>query len=669
MSRGSQTAPYGSWQSPIKAEAIASSTLKLGWTRYDGTDLYWLEGRPTEGGRLVVVKRSPDGQIADITPPGFNTRTLVHEYGGGAYTAHDGVTYFSNLADQNLYSVRANDAKPQVLTTAGESLRYADLAIDPHRQRIICIREDHSYVKTAGEAQAAIVSIALDREPSAGEPLVVGANFYSTPRISPDGSKLAWLSWNHPNMPWDGTRLEVAEFDDNGALRNRRSIAGGDAESIFQPEWGAYGTLYFVSDKSGWWNPYMFPAAQIKEIVGTPESARHQPRQLIDLPRDFGTPQWVFGMSTYAPDGAGSLLCTFCQSGIWRLARLDVQSGDWRLIDVPFTEFSFVVANKGRLATCAASPTEQAAIVEIDTVSGAYDIVRKSNPYKPDEKYISVPEPIEFPSAGGRTAHAFFYRPKNDDFQAPQGQLPPLLLKCHGGPTGATTSALSLGVQYWTSRGFAVIDVNYGGSSGYGRKYRDLLELNWGVVDVQDCENAARYLANNGLVDPQRMAITGGSAGGYTVLCVLTFGDVFQAGASHFGVSNVETLVADTHKFESRYGDKLTGPYPESKQVYFDRSPINFADKLQCPVIFFQGLEDKVVPPSQAESMVNALRRKKVPVSYIAYEGEQHGFRKAENIKRTLDAEFYFYSRIFKFAPADKIEPFEIENLEPAHAK
>jgi dipeptidyl aminopeptidase/acylaminoacyl peptidase len=666
-----KVAPYGSWESPIKAEAIASATLKLGWTRYDGADLYWLEGRPAEGGRIVLVKRAADGKIEDVTPQGFNTRTLVHEYGGGAYVVADGVAYFSNLADQNLYCVRSKDDKPKVLTTAGDTMRYADMSVDKKRNRIICVREDHSFVKTVGEAQASIVAIPLDGEPSAGVQLVVGANFYSTPRVSPDGSKLMWLTWNHPNMPWDGTWLQIAQFEDHkrGLVGNIETIAGSESESLFQPEWGADGSVYFISDKSGWWNPYVFAAAQIEETLASSGSAKHQPRHLVNMPNEFGTPQWVFGMSTYAFDEPDSLLCTYCVNGNWQLARVNVHSGDLKNIDVSFTEFSYVVANAGRLAACAASPTEQNAVVEIDTKSGAHTVVRTSNPYKPDAKYISVPEPIEFPSENGRKAYAFFYKPKNDDFQAPSGELPPLLVKCHGGPTGATSSTLSLGIQYWTSRGFAVVDVNYGGSSGYGRPYRDLLERSWGLVDKEDCENAARYLAKNGFVDPRRTAITGGSAGGYTVLCALTFGNVFQAGASHFGVSNVETLVADTHKFESRYGDKLHGPYPECKQDYFDRSPINFADQLDCPVIFFQGLEDKVVPPSQAEAMVNALRRKKVPVAYLAYEGEQHGFRKAENIKRTLDSEFYFYSRIFKFEPADKIDPVEIENLEPIHAK
>ena len=664
------TARFGSWESPLKSDAIASATLRLGWTRYDEKSLYWLEGRPAEGGRLVIVRRQPDGTICDAIPAGFNVRNLVHEYGGGAFTAHKGSIYFCNHPDQNVYRMQPGREQPEVLTAAQGVHRFADLVLDATRNRIICVKEDHSVIGDGkGKAQSSIVGIALDRPSLAASKLVSGANFYSNPRVSPDGSMLAWLSWNHPNMPWDGTFLEIASFTADGFLENHEIIAGGESESVLQPEWSQDGSLYFISDKSGWWNPFVLAAEDVQQICQNRSGAKPVPSQLVDMPRDLGSPQWVFGMSSYAPAGNNTLLCTYCENGLWRLAKLDVKSRRLQNIDLPFTEFSFVSVSGSKVAACAGSPTAQLAVVEIDTESSEHSVIKRSSELQPDARYISVAEPIEFPTSGGATAHAFFYKPKNDDFQALPGELPPLLMKCHGGPTGATSSVLNFGIQYWTSRGFAVVDVNYRGSSGYGRAYRDLLAGNWGVVDVQDCENAARYLSSKKMADSRRMAITGGSAGGYTVLCVLTFGDVFQAGASHYGVCDVESLCLDTHKFESRYGDKLIGPYPECKQIYFDRSPINFTDNLRCPVIFFQGLEDKVVLPAQAEAMVNALRAKKIPVAYLPYEGEQHGFRKAENIKRTLDSEFYFYAKIFGFEPADEIEPVEIENFEPTQAK
>lgn len=650
----SRVAPYGAWESPIKSDAIASATLRLGWTASDAGSTYWLEGRPSEGGRQVIVCRDQSGTEYDINAGPSSVRSLVHEYGGGAYAVKSGVVYYTNYDDQCIYRVKRNE--PASALTEKSKYRFADFTIDEARGRLFCVREDHSLEGV--EAVNTLVVLSTNTVNRDGGTVVVsGNNFYSTPRLSHDGKLLAWLTWNHPNMPWDGTELWLASVGDDGTLQNARRIAGGADESVFQPEWSPDGTLYFVSDKTGWWNLYALiePATKCEEFA------------LAPMDKEFGLPLWVFGMNTYAVVDAKTIICGINDRGTWNLAKLEVdvakRSATVTSIDMPFTEVEFFSTDGRYVAFCGSSPTAPAAVLRYDTGRGAVETLRKSSDANIDERYISKPETIEFPSEDGRTAYAYFYPPQNGDFRAPEGELPPLLLQSHGGPTGATSSSLNLGVQYWTSRGFAVVDVNYGGSTGFGRAYRNLLRGNWGIVDVQDCEAAAKYLAGKKRVDPRRMAITGGSAGGYTTLCALTFGDTFHAGASHFGIGDLYALATDTHKFEARYGDTLVAPVSE-KQIYHDRSPINFVERLTCPVIFFQGLEDKVVPPKQAETMVEALKQKKLPVAYIAYEGEQHGFRNAHNIKRTLDAELYFYSRIFHFDPADKIEPVEIHNLE-----
>jgi dipeptidyl aminopeptidase/acylaminoacyl peptidase len=635
-------APYGSWKSPITADLIARGAVRLMQIVLDGEDVYWLESRPAEGGRYVIVKRTPDGKISDITPAPFYTRTTVHEYGGGDFAVSNGTVYFSNFKDQRLY-VQKPGAAPQPLTPA-KALRYADAVLDAQRNRLICVREDHT---VAGrEAVNTIVSVQLDGDPEGGRVLLSGNDFYSSPRLSPDGSKFAWLTWNHPNMPWDGTELWVAKIADDGSLTNAQKVAGGPAESIFQPEWSPDGTLYFVSDRTGWWNIYRWRAGQIEAL--THEEA------------EFGQPQWGFGMSTYAFLSEREIVCAYTQRGIWHLARLDTVTKRLDPIETPYTDISYVRATPHSVVFRGGSPTEMLSIVRFDLTTQRYEVLRRSSELSFDEGYLSEAQPVEFPTEGGQTAHAFFYAPKNKDFQAPAGEKPPLLVFSHGGPTSATTSTLRLEIQFWTSRGFAVVDVNYGGSTGYGRAYRERLKGQWGVVDVDDCVNAAKYLIAKGLVDGERVAIRGGSAGGYTTLCALTFRRFFKAGASYFGVSDLEALDKDTHKFESRYNRSLIGPYPERRDLYYERSPIHFADRISCPVIFFQGLEDKVVPPSQSELMVEALRTKGIPVAYIAFAGEQHGFRKAENIKRSLEAELYFYSKVFGFEIADAVEPVQI---------
>ncbi|MGA9348115.1 MAG: S9 family peptidase [Anaerolineae bacterium] len=639
-----QVALYGSWKSPITSDLIVSETIGLGQIALNGEDIYWVEMRPAEGGRNVIVRRTPDGRTTDVTPAPFNARTRVHEYGGGDLIVADGTVYFSNFTDQRLYR-QDPGAEPRPITRE-VSLRYADGIIDHRRGRMICVREDHT---VAGrEATNTIVSLGLDGG-DGGQVLVSGNDFYSSPRLSPDGSRLAWLTWNHPNMPWDGTELWVGEFRADGLLGRIERVAGGLDESIFQPEWSLEGVLHFVSDRTGWWNLYRWHDGRVEP--------------LIEMEAEFGMPQWVFGMSTYAFESAGRIICIYTQQGTYRLASLDTRTGKLDPIETPYTQIWELRAAPGRVVFSAGSPTEPASIVQLGLATQQIEVLRRSSEIAIDAGYLSIPRAIEFPTEHGLTAHAFFYGPKNRDYIAPTSERPLLLVISHGGPTGMTSSALNLMIQYWTSRGIAVLDVNYGGSTGHGRAYRQRLEGQWGVVDVDDCVNGARYLVERGEVDENRLAIRGGSAGGYTTLSALTFRDIFKAGASYFGISDLEALAKDTHKFESRYLDRLIGPYPERRDLYRERSPIHFTHRLSCPMIIFQGLEDKVVPPNQAEKMFEAVRAKGLLVAYLPFEGEQHGFRRAENIKCALDAELYFYSKVFGFELADPVEPVPIENL------
>jgi dipeptidyl aminopeptidase/acylaminoacyl peptidase len=638
-----RVAPYGSWESPISSDLIVRGVVGLSQVMTDHGVAYWMESRPGEDGRNVIVRRTADGSMEDVTPPPFNARTRVHEYGGGDFSVHDGTVYFSNFADQRVYRVPPG-GEPEPLTPE-TGRRFADLVVDTARNRLIAVREDHAGSDPVNE----IVGVNLE---DGGETvLATGNDFYSSPRLSPNGSRLAWLTWNHPNMPWDGTELVVSDVDAEGRLENVGCIAGGPDESIFQPEWSPDGTLHFVSDRSGWWNLYRLSAGNAEP--------------LCEKEAEFGAPQWMFGMSTYAFLSPGRIVCSYNERGSSHLALLDTQSAVLEPIQTPYSSIAFVRADgaTGNVVFRGSSATEPACIVSLDLSTGEKEILRRSDEIEIDSGNLSVPETIEFPTGNDRTAYAFFYPPNNQDYAAPEGERPPLLVMSHGGPTAATSTALDLGIQYWTSRGIAVLDVNYGGSTGYGREYRRRLDGAWGVVDVEDCANGAIYLARRGLVDGDRLMITGGSAGGYTTLCALAFTDTFAAGASHFGVSDLEELAKETHKFESRYLDRLIGPYPERADLYRERSPIHHAQKLSCPVIFFQGLEDEVVPKEQAETMFAALCKKGLPVAYLPFEGEQHGFRRAENIRRAQDGELYFYSRVFGFELADPIEPVPIENL------
>ena len=635
--------PYGSWPSPISSDLIVRKGVGFGPTQITADGVYWLESRANEGGRSVVVGLLADG-TADLVPEGFNARTMVHEYGGGSYLVDGDVLYFANFSDQRIYR-RDAGTPPRPITAAGD-VRYADFAVDPTRARLICVREDH---RVAGrQAENTIVAIATDGD-EFGQVLVSGNDFYSTPRLSPDGRRICWLTWNHPNMPWDGTEIHVADILADGSLGPDQLVAGGPDESIFQPSWSPDGVLHFVSDRSGFWNLYALRQGGAENL---------QP-----LDAEFGVPQWQFAMTTYAFIGPGRLACSYELDGVSHLAVLDEAQGTFAEIPLPYTVIGSLSASGDRALFLAASPTERGAVVSLDLNSGRLSVLRQASAEAIDQGYISSPEAISFPTGAGETAHAFYYPPRNRDYAGPEGSRPPLVVMSHGGPTGSTSSSLDLHVQYWTSRGFAVVDVNYRGSAGYGRAYRDRLKGNWGLVDVEDCEKAALYLIAQGKADPERIAIRGGSAGGYTTLAALSTRATFKAGASLFGIGDLEVFTGDTHKFESRYMDSLVGPYPQAKQVYRERSPIHHLDGFHAPCIFFQGLDDKIVPPNQAELMVQALRDKGVPVAYLAYPGEGHGFRKAENIQRTLDAELYFYSRIFGFPLPEPVAPVPIENL------
>lgn len=639
-------APYGSWKSPITSAAIVAGSKGLSAISLDGTDLYWKESRAAEGGRLVLMRRTANGSIEQITPLGYNVRTMVHEYGGMDYVVHLGVVYFSNFSDQRLYR-QSPGQEPEPITPPLK-LRFADGVIDARRERMICVREDHRESDLHPINTLVAVNLAGDDE--GGSMLVSGNDFYSSPRISPDGSRLCWLTWNQPNMPWDGTELWVAEIGKDGALTAPRKVAGGLDESIAQPEWSPDGALYFVSDRTNWWNVYRL-------------SPSGEAEPLHPMEAEFAAPQWSFGQSTYQFADASAIICAYTQNGLWSLARVDTRTGELSRFDLPYTSIDQVRIGGGAAYFFAGSPTMFSSIVRLDLATGAAEIIQRSNTQEFDPGYLSPAQPVAFPTENGREAYALYYPPKNKDFHAPEGEKPPLLVHSHGGPTSATRGTLNLSTQFWTSRGIAVLDVNYGGSTGYGTEYRRRLNGQWGVVDVDDCINGARSLVEQGRVDGDRLMIAGGSAGGYTTLCALTFRDVFKAGASHFGVSDLEGLASDSHKFEARYEHSLIGPYPERKDLYEARSPIHFTDQINCPIIFFQGLEDRVVPPNQAELMVQAMRRKGLPVAYLTFEGEGHGFRKAENMRRSLDAELYFYSRIFGFALAEEVEPVEIENL------
>jgi dipeptidyl aminopeptidase/acylaminoacyl peptidase len=645
MTKTPTISAYGSWPSPLPANLLAESSLRLGDVRTVGTRVYWLEGRPQEKGRGVVMTQLPGEQPQTCTPAEINVRTRVYEYGGAPYAVDSQHLFVCSDQDGRIYF--AEHGQTFVPISPEGSFRYGDLHVCANSSWLMAVREDFS---VAGKEPSSAL-VLLDWKVKASAVLTSGYDFYASPRVSPDGKQLAWLCWNHPNMPWDGCELWLADLSKQGTISNLKRIAGGEKESITQIEWSPGGLLYFVSDRHGYWNLFRTTAEGIQSLC--PKNA------------EFGRPHWVFYQSSFAFESEYQLLCSYIEQGVGKLARLDLERGILEDLPVPFTDFNYLQMGDRGLVMLAASPTCPATVVVLNGKTLQTEMIQSSSAISLDQAYISQAQTIEFVSENGRTAHAFYYAPCNPEYQGNPGEKPPLLVKSHGGPTAATSNAFRLSIQYWTSRGFAVVDVNYGGSTGYGREYREQLNGSWGVVDVDDCLHAAKYLVDKGLADVQRLAISGGSAGGYTTLCALTFRDYFRAGASYYGIGDLEALHADTHKFESRYDERLIGPYSTSKELYHQRSPINFAEKLSCPVIFFQGLEDKVVPPAQSETMVNALKEKGIPVAYLAFEGEQHGFRHARNIQRAVETELTFYGKIFGFTPADPAEDFEIFNFNP----
>ena len=638
-------APYGSWKSPITTALIVSGAVGLGKIALEGDDVYWVEMRPSEGGRMVIVRRSPGGSTTDLTPESYSVRTRVHEYGGSAYLVNNGVVYFSNFSDRRLY--RQDPGSEPRAITPDAPLRYADGVFDERRGRIVCVREDHS-----GDGEPVNTIVGVDSEGREQQRVLFsGSDFCAAPRVSPDGTRLAWLAWDHPNMPWDGTRLMLAEVLADGSLGEPEVVAGGADESVLLPLWSPEGELHFVSDRNGWWNLYRWSNGAVAPV--------------LEMQAEFARPQWVFDAAAYGFLGDGRIACSYVERGVWNIGVIDPGSGQLTRLDLPYTEMGRgeLRASGNRVVFSAGASDRAMAVMSLDVASGDVETLQQAHELDVDPAYLSAPEAVEFETADGKTAHAFYYPPRNPDFAGPEGEKPPLLVKSHGGPTAAAQTALDLGIQFWTSRGFGVVDVNYGGSTGYGTEYRRRLNGTWGITDVEDCVNAARFLAERGDVDGERLAIDGASAGGYTTLAALTFHDVFRAGASLYGVSDLEALAKETHKFESRYLDSLVGPYPERRDLYAERSPINHTHLLSCSLLLLQGLEDEIVPPNQAEMMFEAVKAKGLPTAYISFEGEQHGFRRSENIERALQAELYFYSRVFGFVLADPVEPVEIENL------
>ena len=625
--------PYGSWPSTLSAELITRAAPGLNFLQSHGERLFWVESRPWEAGRNVIMCREGDGSTRDLLPAPFSHQSRVHEYGGMAYAMDDSHLYFVNAADQRIYQLAlAEDKQPVAITAAGS--RFADLVIDQARQQLIAVGETHHDNR---EPENTLVSIVL--ADGSLSTLVSGADFYAFPRISPDSKQLCWIEWQHPNMPWDSTQLWLANFSDGG-LSDKMLVAGADNnEAIFQPQWSPDNQLYFVSDKNNWWNIYRI------------ENGSRQP--VLEIEAEFATPLWQFGMTSYDFIDADTIACVYTKNGIWHSGFIDIQSGQLNTIESQYSSMQAVTCHQDKLylvAGAAALPSELISISRQAKVTSIYSPATIA--LAPEN--LSEPQSILFASGrDNQPVHAFYYPPTNANYCGIEGELPPVIALCHGGPTGATDSGLNLKLQYWCNRGFAVVDINYRGSTGFGRAYRHSLAGAWGIADVEDTQHAIRYLTEQQMIDPQRCLIRGGSAGGYTVLSALTFTDTFQAGASLYGIGDLETLAKDTHKFESRYMDSLIGPYPERRDIYLQRSPIHHAEGLNCPVIFLQGLEDKVVPPNQAEMMVKLLEEKGIKVAHVTFPDEGHGFRKANNIIHAMESELAFYRDVFNLV--DKI--------------
>jgi dipeptidyl aminopeptidase/acylaminoacyl peptidase len=641
---GSTVAPYGSWRSPFPIDWLTHGTVRPLELDADGDGLVWLEVRPEEGGGQVLVRRAADGTTVDFGPAGVNVRTRVHEYGGASYLVRGGHAVASDFSTGRLLRRDADGAWRPL--TPQRAWRYADLELDESRRRLIAILEDHepATLERHGEAENALVAVSLvDGDVTV---LASGRDFYAAPRLSPDGRHLAWLEWSHPNMPWDGTELMLAPVAADGTLGDPVRIAGDPSTWVAQPAWAPDGSLWFAAEPEEWMSLHRWRDGRIEPMT--------------TLPAEFAGPDWQLGYRTYVPLADGTAVAIGRSSGRDRLYVVGPQPGSIREVATPFTELDRPVVQGGSVVAIAATPTDALAIVRISLSDGASEVLRASSGHELAPDDVSVGTPVEFPTTDGRTAFGIFYAPRNAHHRGPDGDRPPLIVTSHGGPTSAASTARSLTVQAFTTRGIAVLDVDYGGSTGYGRSYRERLEGQWGIVDVDDCVAGARRLAERGLVDAERVVVRGGSASGFTTLAALAFRDVFAGGITYFGIGDLRGFAMDTHKFESRYLDRLIGPWPDASDLYATRSPGLHADGMRSPVLVLQGEEDRVVPPSEAERIVAALRRNGIPHAYLLFPGEDHGFRQATSIRRAFEAELSFLGQVLGFQPADEVAPIEL---------
>lgn len=635
--------PFGSWPSQLSAETLANKGRRYGHMVLDNDTLYWLEVRASEKGRGVLVRSNNGSSCEEVLPQEISVRTRVHEYGGADYTVVDGTVYFSDAKDSRIYRFDG-ELSPITPVENGVEYRYADLCVEPNNRFLLAVRETHQQQIVTNE----LVSICLESK----QVTVIhsGYDFYSFPRVTPAGHRLCWTCWNQPDMPWDSTELWLADLHPNGTIDAAHRVSGGEDVSIFQPEWSQDGVLHYISDASFWTNLYSHRDGVLNALA--------------PIDREFGTPQWVFGLATYVINDDGSIYALYYENGQQQLCHLETETGHIEPIALPFKHFEgALLGNNKSLYFCAAGPAVESAIYRYDIQSQKYYALTNLSPFPLPMEEISVAKPISFASEEGRVCHAFYYEPQNSQFDGPEDSCPPLIVMSHGGPTAFSDNSLSAAIQFWTNRGFAVVDVNYGGSTGFGKRYRELLTKKWGIVDVEDCIAAAKFLVEHNCADKDSLLIRGGSAGGYTTLCALTFYDVFAAGMSRYGVADLEALASDSHKFEARYLDKMVGEYPQDKEVYRQRSPIHHTDQLSCPILLLQGADDKVVPPNQAELMVSALKQKKIPYSYLLFEGEAHGFRQAETIVKAFNAELFFYRKILGISSDEVLDEIEIHNL------
>ncbi|MCH9631253.1 MAG: hypothetical protein S4CHLAM37_12750 [Chlamydiia bacterium] len=631
--------PYGTWKSPLSSDDLIQSSFRFSFMHVANGRILFGEGRPQEKGRTALVEISFNKKQKDLLPKEYNMRTRVHEYGGKCFTMHEDVVYFVNLEDQDIYKMDTDGSVHRI--TKQKDYRFADLCVSPDGRFLFCVAESHENPKV----ENMLVRVCLSSNDV--EIIASGYDFYSSVVVSPDSKKIAWFSWNQPNMAWDITELFVADISDKKGLTNVTLVASGS--SCILPRFSKENVLHFISDSSGYWNLYKYTEETIHPIYP------------IDM--EIGDPCWVFGMKRYAFLETGHIACIGTKKAVDSLYIIDPHSKKIVRIDTLFTQVSNLYVSGDHLVFHAASPTQPSCIATYNLKNKEVRVLKEFATCHLDKEDISIPVAVSFPTEGGKTAYGFYYPPTNKNYTGLDDEKPPVIVNCHGGPTFHVSPVLQMKHLYYTTRGFGVFELNYSGSSGYGSEYRNRLRKNWGVVDLHDCENLAHYLVEKGIADPERLIIKGGSAGGYSVLCALTYLDCYRAGACYYGVADMEALAKDTHKLEEKYLDLIIGPYPDDKKTYIERSPIHSCGKLSCPIIFFQGTEDKCVPPEQSDMMVEALKKKKIPVSYLLFEGEGHGFRMAESIKTSIEAELYFFSKIFDFTPADKLKKVQIDNL------